>query len=500
MNRSKKAMLNISSQLLLQLVTAICGFIVPKLILDSFGSETNGIVASISQFLGVISLMESGFASVAKSAFFKPLAKNDHAGISGVYNATESFFHKVAYVFLAYCVGLAFVFPFIRENSLGYWLTVLLVLIVGINSFMQYYLGISYTVLLNADQRGYFSTFAQIITIVLNAFMTVLLLRWGASIHIVKLVSAAVFILKPIVVNLYGRYRYRIDKHCPPNQKSVAQKWDNLGQSVALYVHTKTDYIITTIFLSFSDVSIYSVYSLVTTSLSAIISSISTGFVSGLGNMYAGGEKENFNKVFSLYTFLNTLASFSFYAIAFVLLLPFVRIYTANLTDANYIRPWFGAALIVAELIYCLRLPYYYMATNAGHFKNIKRGAYLEAGINIVLSLILVHFLGILGLAIATLVAMTFRTVEIILYSSKHILEHSPLVALKRTLVNLGGAALAVFLSSLIPYQATSFLTWFILAIMVAAVVVAVMCVVNFIFYRKDFALFFQKIKSVLKR
>ena len=47
MNRSKKAFLNMSSQLLVQLVTAVCGFIVPKLILERFGSELNGMVTSI---------------------------------------------------------------------------------------------------------------------------------------------------------------------------------------------------------------------------------------------------------------------------------------------------------------------------------------------------------------------------------------------------------------------------------------------------------------------
>ena len=87
-----------SSQLLVQLVTAICGFIVPKLILERFGSELNGMVTSISQFLGIIALMESGFGGVAKTAFYKPLAAGDHRGISGVFNATEAFFHKVAFV------------------------------------------------------------------------------------------------------------------------------------------------------------------------------------------------------------------------------------------------------------------------------------------------------------------------------------------------------------------------------------------------------------------
>lgn len=59
MNRSKKAILNIITSLLLQSVILICGFIVPKLIITNFGSDVNGLISSITQFLAYISLLES---------------------------------------------------------------------------------------------------------------------------------------------------------------------------------------------------------------------------------------------------------------------------------------------------------------------------------------------------------------------------------------------------------------------------------------------------------
>lgn len=500
MNRSKKAFLNMSSQLLVQLVTAICGFIVPKLILERFGSELNGMVTSISQFLGIIALMESGFGGVAKTAFYKPLAAGDHRGISGVFNATEAFFHKVAFVFLAYCIGLSFAFPLIRGDAFDYWFTMTLVLIIGINSFMQYYFGISYTILLNADQRGYFSAFLQVITVILNAVLTVILLNMQASIHVVKLISAFVFIIKPIVVNLYGRYRYRIDRRVPKDQKSIAQKWDNLGQSVALYIHTKTAAILITIFLNYAEVSIYSVYSLITTSLSSVLTSISTGFVSGLGNIYANREKENFHRVFSLYEFVSTTTSFLFYTIALVLMIPFVRLYTANLTDADYIRPLFGTLLVLAELMYCVRLPYYYMITNAGHFRQIKFAAYVEAGLNIVISLCLVRPLGIVGLAIGMLVAMTYRSVSLIRYCAKYITEQSSLLAFKRILINAGCMLLSIGLCRLFSYTPESFFGWLLYALPIGLVSLLAFGLVNYLFYREDFATLMLKLRGLIRR
>ena len=498
MNRSKKGFLNTFSHLLDQAVTAVCGFIVPKLVLEAFGSELNGMVSSITQFLGIIALMESGFGSVAKTAFYKPLATHDKKSVSAIFNATESFFRKIALIFLGYCVLLSFVFPLIKESKFDYFFTMTLVLVLGIKSFMQYYFGVSYTLVFNADQCGYVSGFLQVIAIILNAFLTVIMLKLGAGIHVVKLVSTAMFLTKPFIMNIYGRKKYELDRKIPKNEQSLSQKWDNFGQSLALYIHTKTDSILITLFLNFSEVSVYSVYSLVTTSLSAIITAISSGFVPGLGNMYAKNEKETFDKVFSLYEFVNTTVSFLFYTIAFVLIVPFVKTYTANVTDIDYIRPVFSGVIIISELLYCLRLPYYYMITNARHFKQIKNGSYVEAGLNIGLSLVLINFLGITGLAIGTSVAMLFRTVQIVAYCSKNIIKRSPLVVVNRVAVNLVAAVCTIALSKLISFDVGNFIDLFIFAVIIGIVALMAFGIANFIFFRSDFKVMFSKIKNVI--
>lgn len=503
MNRSKKAMLNLISQWALQATAAVCGFVVPKVMLEAFGSEVNGMVSSIAHFLGIISLMESGFGSVAKTAFYKPLAQKDRVAMSGVYNATESFFRKVAFIFLAYCIILSIVYPFIQsgdgEGGFGYIFTMTLVLIIGINSFIQYYFGMSYTIALNADQLGYIGAFSQIVTVIFNAILIVIMVNLGAGVHLVKLVSAFVYIIRPIAVNIYGRYRYKVDRRVPKDEKSVEQKWDNLGQSIALYVHQKTSYIFITLFLTLSEVSVFSVYSLITTSLSSVITSISTGFVAGLGNMYAKNETENFKRVFSLYEFVNTFVATLFYAIALVTMMPFIGVYTANITDADYNRPLFGAILIIAELIYCIRLPYHYMIVNAGHFKQMKKGAFIEAGTNIVLSLCLLPFFGIVGLAIAMAVAMAIRTTEIIIYCCRNITKLSVSTVIKRLAVNGLSACLSVVVCLFIPFEATGFLTWFVLVGIVGAITFVTMGTVNLIVYKEDFKFMLQKFKSVVK-
>lgn len=56
----RRIIVNIICSLLLQVVTIVSGFILPKIIISSLGSETNGLVASINQFLNYVVLLEGG--------------------------------------------------------------------------------------------------------------------------------------------------------------------------------------------------------------------------------------------------------------------------------------------------------------------------------------------------------------------------------------------------------------------------------------------------------
>lgn len=73
--RKKKLILNSVTSLLTQLMTIICGLIIPRLIISAYGSQVNGLVSSITQFLSVISLLDLGVGAVVQTALYRPLAE-----------------------------------------------------------------------------------------------------------------------------------------------------------------------------------------------------------------------------------------------------------------------------------------------------------------------------------------------------------------------------------------------------------------------------------------
>ena len=78
MSRKKKLLLNTGAGILKQLVTVICGFILPRYMLLYYGSSVNGLISSIGNFLSFISLLDMGVGAVIQANLYKPLAdKNE---------------------------------------------------------------------------------------------------------------------------------------------------------------------------------------------------------------------------------------------------------------------------------------------------------------------------------------------------------------------------------------------------------------------------------------
>ena len=216
--------------------------------------------------------------------------------------------------------------------------------------------------------------------------------------------------------------------------------------------------------------------------------------------MITKGEKENLKESFKIYeTFYYTLTTIVF-ACTIVLIVPFVKFYTMGITDANYIRPAFGVLIVLAEFMHSIRLPYSTLTLAAGHFKETKKGAWYEAIINIVISVVFVIKYGLVGVAIGTLVAMFIRTIEFMLHASKNILSRKITYALKRLLVIALQVICIVFINKLLfdSAEVVSYLTWFYYAIKVGLLAAIVILSTNFVLYKDEIKGILEKTKNVL--
>ena len=159
--------------------------------------------------------------------------------------------------------------------------------------------------------------------------------------------------------------------------------------------------------------------------LEQLLASISSG-VSGLvGRLIARKEIGELNRTVDCYEACNYALATAVATVCAILILPFVSIYTGGVSDAQYHQPLFAMLIIAGSYAYSIRHPFGCVVSAAGHYRETNAGAIGEVAINLVLSLTLVKPLGLVGVALGTFAAMSFRTIHTVWYLSKHIL-HRP--------------------------------------------------------------------------
>lgn len=485
MDRKKKLAMNTGAALIYQVVTLICGFVLPQFVIPHFGSATNGLINSITQVLTIITLCECGVGTVVQSALYKPLAEKDNEGISKVVVSSKRFFGNIMKILCAYVVVLMIVYPFVVNDDFDHLYTASLILIIALSYVAQYYLFLTYRLLLNADQLAYIQLTAHSIALILNTVATVILIKLGASVHVVKLASAVAFLVQPLAIKFYVDKHYKLDLKLKVEKDALPQKWNGLAQHIATVVQQNVATVVLTLFATLKDVSVYGVYYLITHGVRQIIVSLNTGMQAMLGNMYAKKETKTLNDAYSTIEFLfHTIVTLIF-TITGVLLIPFIRIYTSNFTDAEYILPLFGVMMVLGQTVYCIRIPYEMMIRVAGHYKQTQTSYIIEVVICVVASCLLVWRFGVVGVATGTLFSMCYRTGYLVWYLSKNILFRKIRIFIKYLLVDVLSAGLMILATAWIKLSEVNYLSWIFMTVQVGIICLIISLVLNFLLLRK---------------
>lgn len=485
--RKKKFFLNTMAGILKQVITVVCGFVLPRYMLLYYGSATNGLISSIAHFLGFISLLDMGVGAVIQSNLYKPLADKDKDQISRIVKSSEKFFRRLAYIFIGYIFFLCFAFATILNRGYDIYFTISLLLIISISIFAEYFFGMTYQLLLNADQRSYVPLFMQTGAIILNTIFAIVLMKFGASVHIVKLMSAGVYVLRPLGQLLYVRKRYDINRKIEVAGEPIKQKWNGFSQHLAAVVCQDIDVAVLTLFSTLENISIYSVYFNITNGVTQIIMTATTGMESLFGNMVANGEKDELLDIFKLIEWCTHVGVTVVFTISAILIVPFVSVYTEGITDADYIAPLFGILLVAAYAARCLRIPYFLIVKASTHFKETQNGAYIAAVINIVVTVALVTRYGLIGAALGTFAAMMYHTCYFVWYLQGNILERPIRYFIEYILMDSIIAIVSYIVTRRFMLGEISYGAWAFLAIKVTIIVIMISVVTHLFVFNKKF-------------
>ena len=479
-----------------QIVTVACGFILPRYMLLYFGSSINGLVSSITHFLSFITLLDMGVGAVVMSNLYKPLADNDIHHISLIVKSSKRFFKRISYIFIAYIFILCVLYPTILGTTYEAIFTITLIVVISISTLAQYLFGMTYQLLLNADQKSYIPMLLHSTTIILNTLFAIAMMKCGATIHQVKLMTAGVYIIRPVGQMLYVRKKYPLDYAVVLNDEPIKQKWNGFAQHLASVIVENVDIVALTLYSTLENISVYTVYFTVTNGVEKLIMTAATGLESMFGNMLAMGESENLQKTFNIVEWITHTVVTIVFTVTAITIVPFVQVYTRHITDTNYIAPLFSSLLVLAYAAFCLRIPYFRLIKAAGHFKQTQVGAYISAILNVVVTICMVSSFGLVGAATGTLIAMAYHTCYFVKYLSLNILYRKWKIFIKYIFTD-GIAGLGSFLiARLFFMRDCSYSGWMIFFFKIILIVLAVSMISNLIFYRAEI----NYIKMALER
>lgn len=495
-----KLKLNSLFSLINQIVTIIIGLLLPRFILKAYGSEVNGLQASIAQFLSVINFLELGLGSVVQSALYRPIVEKNFEKINEILSAAQSFFNKLALILVVYVLFLVLFFPRIINSPLDYYSTGFLIVSMSLGLFAQFFFGITNQLFLNANQLNYIQITIQIISMVLNAILSIILIISGSSIVLVKLVSGLIFLIKPLFLNYYVNNKFNISKNQSFTSNSIPQKWNGIAQHTAYIILESTDIITLSLFSNLEDVSIYSVYNLIINGIKLMITSFTSGLQSFFGHLLAKNYINEANRYLNFVEWvIHNLVTYLF-SLTMVLIIPFILIYTSGINDVNYSQPIFAGIMVVSQMSFCFRIPYISIVLAAGHYKQTQVSAIIEALINVVISIILVTKIGLVGVAIGTLMAVNYRTLYLVYYLSKNILHRELNFFLKQLICDLVIFVIIMFSHTCLNFEILNYFDWVIVALINAFVFLIISIICNLVFYRNNCIFLFNKIKNMLVR
>lgn len=337
MKKKEQAIKNLVISITTQIITLALGLILPRLILTSSGSEYNGLISTVTTIMRYFSLLEAGVGVSTLQAFYKSIATNNDYETSVIIKTSQSFYHRMSLVYAAFIALFAFGYPAIVASDIPYFEIVLIIALQGLTGLINFAFRAAYQQLLNAEGKFYIISIITLGTTILTYAVKIIAIVVFDSIITMQVLSVVVILVQVFVYAVLFDKKYKwIRKDVECDYSLLADRKYYLIQQSASLVFNSTDTFVISMFCGLKYVSVYAVYNLVYSALTALVSMVrnSTNYV--LGQSYHKDHK-SFLEIYKAYSSFQVCLGAIFSSTSMVLIIGFVKLYTRGVNDINYI-------------------------------------------------------------------------------------------------------------------------------------------------------------------
>lgn len=423
---------NVAFGLLNQFITIAFGLILPRMFIMSYGSEVNGLISSVNQLFVYVALLEAGIGTASLQALYKTIADNDKNATNGVLSATHYFYKRTGLWYFIAVVILSIGYPLIVSSSIPFWTVFSVILFHGLGGVVNYLFQGVFRIFLRAEGKNYLLSNISTITYMVTSVSKIIFISLGFDIVVIQAAYFIITISQMLFIVLYIKKNYKwIDLSVKPDLKSLSTKNSVIVHQISNLVFSNTDVVILTIFTGLKNVSIYTLYNSFFTMIKSVLFSFLDGLQYSLGQTF-NSDFDKFKKMQDIFEANYITLTFLLYSVLYVLISPFVYLYTSGINDADYIDFWIPLLFTMVFLLQGARGPIQLVSEYARHFKQTRGQAIIEMIVNLSVSIVGVYFLGIYGVLLGTIAALIYRANAIIIYVNKKILNRNPLITYGR--------------------------------------------------------------------
>lgn len=463
----KKSIYNMLIGFFSQIIILALGFIVPRIILTHYGSDANGLTSTITQIFSYMALLEAGIGQATTNELYPYInGKNkDKDKISEVMSISRLYYRKVTTLYGVVVIILSILLPLVLKTNIPYWTVFFIVLFEGMTGVVSFWFIQNWTTLLCTDGKNYVKSNIELVNRVLCYGIKIFLAIKGINIAFIQVGYFVASLLKLILYKTYMDKHYSwINYNCSNKNRKLKDRNSYIITEIAWTIFSSTDMIVLSMFCSTELASVYAVYSMVFTALTNLLDAVYNGVRFNLGQSYHS-SLDKYKKMHDLFNsfFMGTMTSMV--CVAYLMIIPFVKLYTKGVTDVNYVNSYLPLMFCLVQLLSWSR----YIAGNltglAGYAKKVSYISLIEAFTNLCGSLILIRFLGIVGVLLATVIALPLKSIYCNWISDSQIMKRKPYKTLLILGCNFFCFFIVVVISRYINFEIRNYMDFILLGI-----------------------------------
>ncbi len=416
-SRNRISLLNAITSLGMTVVNGILGIVITRLVIGQYGSDFNGLNATANQIINMLLILEGGFTLASNVMLFAPLTEGNYRRVNEILATTRKKFRKTGIVFLAVGCIVALGYALVINSELPTELVFTVIMMALVPPAVNLYFATTCRVLLQTQQKEYVISLITMATITLGYLGNAAVVFAKGPMWMIRLTTMASALINSLWIVRYTKRHNRF-LELPNTCEDVPIRGtrDVLTQKITGVVYFN----VPIVFLSISPVggtvlaSVYAVYNNVFTMIKSLLRGVIDAPRQSLGQMLSEKKREDVWSVFAQYEYLAFFMVFVTVTTAYVLILPFISLYTSGITDANYYDNTIALIMTLIAAMEMIHIPSGNLMNMAGEFRISRNFQITACGVLIVSMITFGSIWGVYGILTAILlVAILLALLEI---------------------------------------------------------------------------------------